>query len=67
MNKEIFEKYASLKGFLDKKQNMFLSQKRYFRIINGKSLVYSENEKSEAKGVIEIEQIIKVEPLKGKR
>ena len=67
MEKEIFDKFGSLKGFLDKKKNIFQSQKRFFRVINGKSIVYSEDEKSEAKGVIEIEQIIKIEPQKGLR
>lgn len=66
MDKEVFDKYSSLSGYLDKKQNMLISQKRFFRIVNGKSIVYSKSENTEVKGVIEIEQIIKVEPLKGK-
>ena len=58
MDKEIFDKYGSLSGYLDKKKNIFSNQRRFFRIVNGKTIVYSDNEKSEAKGVIEIEQII---------
>jgi hypothetical protein len=67
MDKEIFEKYSSLCGYLEKKQNMFLSQKRYFRILNAKTIVYSKDEKSEVKGVINIEKIIEIESLKGKK
>ena len=67
MDKEIFEKYGSLSGYLDKKKNYFQSQKRFFRIINGKSIVYSDKEGSEAKGVIEIESIIKIDPQKGSK
>ena len=67
MNKEIYDKYGSLSGFLEKKQNMFLSQKRFFKILNGKSILYSEKDGSETKGVIEIENITKIEPLKGEK
>ena len=60
MDKEIYDKYSKMCGFLDKKKNFLLSQKRYFRILNGKSLVYSDQEDTEVKGVIEIDQIQKI-------
>jgi hypothetical protein len=67
MDPEIFEKYGSYCGYLDKKKNFFVSQNRFFRIVNGKTIVYSDNETSEPKGFIEIEQIIKIESQKGGR
>lgn len=61
MDATIYDQFGSLSGYLNKKKNFFISQKRFFKIINGKTLVYSDNETSEPKGCIEIENISKID------
>lgn len=63
MDKKIFDLYANISGFLKKKQGKLSlsSEKRYFRIINGKIIAYSEKEDTKLKGIISIESIIKIE------
>ncbi len=65
MDSVVYETYGNLSGYLGKKYSLFIYQKRFWKIINGKTLVYSENETSEPKGCLEIEQITKIESLKG--
>jgi hypothetical protein len=64
MDPEIYEKYGNMSGWLGKKYSMFIYQRRFWKIVNGKNLVYSENETSETKGCIDIEKIIKIESQK---
>ena len=63
MDKKIFNQYGSLSGFLKKKQGMisFASEERFFKIVNGKNIAYSEKENTELKGIIEIHSIKKIE------
>lgn len=64
MDPVVYEKYGNLCGYLGKKYSLFIYQKRFWKIVNGKTLVYCENETSEPKGCLEIEQISKIESLK---
>jgi hypothetical protein len=66
MDKKIFEQYANISGFLKKKQKLisFSKEERFFRIINGKIIAYSEKEFTKLKGIILIESIIKIEENK---
>jgi len=66
MDPEIFKKFGNLTGYLGKKYSLFIYQKRFWKIVNGKTLIYSENETSEPKGCLEIEQIMKIESQNNK-
>ena len=64
MDANIYKKYGSFCGYMSKKSPSFpfFYQKRYWRIIDAKFLVYLENDTSkDIKGNIEIENIKKIE------
>jgi hypothetical protein len=69
MDKKIFDQYANISGFLKKKQKLLSlsSEERFFKIINGKIIAYSEKEFTKLKGIILIESIIKIEAKKDEK
>lgn len=66
MDKKIFDQYGSISGYLKKKQKLLSISKeqRFFRIVNGKNIAYSDKEDTELKGIIVIELIKKIETKK---
>ncbi len=70
MSSEIsYEEAKSFSGYLDKKSNSLIAiwQKRYFQILEGKIMIYSEKKgDSEIKGQINLEQISMPESVDNK-
>ena len=62
MDEITLETAQNFKGYLSKKSPSLFAgyQKRYFKVLDGKLLTYSEKEGGEAKGAINIELISEI-------
>ena len=70
MSEISYEEAQAFEGFLEKKGHGLVSvfQKRYFRILEGRIMIYTEkSDDIEIKGVINLDQITQLSNLDSKR